>query len=86
MRNWLGIKSKVNRSYDYDRPYEKYKKHLQKLVNFGSLSKFMMKKYLKNFITVEHGEALQFNRYSMAEAIVDNLIENGGFDDVEEWD
>lgn len=86
MRNWLGIKDKIEDIRNVERSYEKYKRHLQKLVNFGSLSKFMMKKYLKNFINVEHGEALQFNKYSMAEAIVDNLIENGGFNDVEEWD
>lgn len=44
-----------------NRHYEKYKNHLQSLVNFGSLTKYMMKAYLKDFIKREHTEAIVYD-------------------------
>ena len=43
------------------RSYEKYKEHLDKLVRFGSLTKYMRDKYLKNFLKEEHTEAIVYD-------------------------
>ena len=51
-----------------NRPYEMYKTHLQGLVNFGSMTKYMMDKYLREFIKREHDEALIENE------MLDNMM------------
>ena len=47
-----------NRSF---RAYENYEKHINNLINFGSISKYLAKQYLKNFIDEEHTDAIVYN-------------------------
>lgn len=49
------------RTEEKNRPYEKYKNHLQGLVNFGSITLYMKDQYLKNFINEEHTNAIVYD-------------------------